>query len=1348
MLSANQSFEKNPQMGNDDTHQQFATDGLKHKPVTQSSLVNIPESLADLDQPQQPANAPSTVFLDGNEKKSLTKKQKYFIGLAIFLAVAMIGGGLAAYFIISQQTSGPKVPSTYPQYQNQIKVGQENNLVEIIHVPQSQKIYEYVLSNNQITAQSADKQSQTKSNISHKFGLVCLNVTDSSFDMLLYFIESKFVGNSETEQSTLKGYPSVKETQRRFLNSEEQPTQNEKQEDLENEYGFLNQKEIDILKSQGISAEQFYASSLPIIRFTMLKNGAISYVQQPLKIRYDIHQIYLNILEQISPIVLKDFYHISHGKRLLSSSSLKNKERILNNEIVEPVYDAKIQDKGVVSASKQYQVSNERNDNKTRTHADYSQTSSIMNGALSSSHVSSKFSLEDELVDQNDNSQPLFSKLSMNSNCIINFISQEDVMDQSFLQTLIQDQENMSVLEMTWDQAIANYNEVFNQTKQASNLVNKESNNFRVLQQAKSFSSSIAKPIFRKTYATMEFGADLKSECSDTTTSGDICNVGLYSYFNGDSMKILEKSTSVNISKVLKIYQYITNILNDKIFVVSDQIQKNIDAVSLALDDILNKVDYTISVDQNPVLSQYKQIIQGDSLNIIGQIKQIEQLIQTTLNSVNQLLQDPLNTLTSRIFAYLEAKNPALKQQIMDIKNFYNEKYAKIKNFVDQAKKNGSVSQAIKDEVKFLLDHHTQIIADVIEKPATEAMNSIEQSILENADKIFQNSTLIDQFINQNINSLVQNITSNANLTNLNLPLNNVAGFNVSDQLSAILSQLNGNGLIKQAISDVVKSVANNTQLINQLKDGLKQTLDTTKNTIIGQLESLKINANTSAEDQYKIDNIKAELSSIISFGSEIYQDVMMVKKNITDLTEQIKNIKASDVKRISIDLTVNLLNLPVSMAVQIKDDALKTAEQLKNIGMKIYTDLMSWKNDLLNDSKVLLSQAKIVYQDVISFLNISSFPEDDPKSYQKPLYNDIEDSISGVRNLMNTKFNNITNKVQQIQNIPNKFKQFVVDLKTLYQNTLSFANEIKLTIVNNSIDTGLIGQYITKFIQGTKQQSELVVLNAVESQVNQPIALQASSALTAQATQLLSNDLLQTYSQVISGQEVDVKKIYKQLITQLIAAADFQQSFQFPNINIPVQYLFTYPTPIGIAIQLKLSASWNTGIQMSFVFKNSTLDLVSKVNTKVVVTGEISTTVLIASAGGYAQGTFLDSNITAGVQLQMLNNYHGSYYFDGSFSPFDVKVGIYYQYYMPKELQSCGEVIEPLNQSDSVKKSVQSVDVATQNPTWKQLVSNKINQALKCLQGLKIQPVRKDLFDPLELKGDTYSKRIAEGTF
>lgn len=128
-----------------------------------------------------------------------------------------------------------------------------------------------------------------------------------------------------------------------------------------------------------------------------------------------------------------------------------------------------------------------------------------------------------------------------------------------------------------------------------------------------------------------------------------------------------------------------------------------------------------------------------------------------------------------------------------------------------------------------------------------------------------------------------------------------------------------------------------------------------------------------------------------------------------------------------------------------------------------------------------------------------------------------------------------------------------------------------------------------------------------------------------------------------------------------MIANADFKQDFNFPSINLPIEYIYIYPTPIGVAIKLRLAASWNTGIGMSFAFKNATLDFSTKVNTKVIVTGEVSASILIAEVGGYAQGTFLDSSITAGIHLEVMNNYKGNYYFDGSFSPFEVKVGIYY---------------------------------------------------------------------------------------
>lgn len=62
----------------------------------------------------------------------------------------------------------------------------------------------------------------------------------------------------------------------------------------------------------------------------------------------------------------------------------------------------------------------------------------------------------------------------------------------------------------------------------------------------------------------------------------------------------------------------------------------------------------------------------------------------------------------------------------------------------------------------------------------------------------------------------------------------------------------------------------------------------------------------------------------------------------------------------------------------------------MKNIGKNVYKDLMSLKEDLANESKILLAQAKGVYSEVLSFLSKKDFPEEDSSFYKKPLYDEI----------------------------------------------------------------------------------------------------------------------------------------------------------------------------------------------------------------------------------------------------------------------------------------------------------------------------------------------------------------------
>lgn len=59
----------------------------------------------------------------------------------------------------------------------------------------------------------------------------------------------------------------------------------------------------------------------------------------------------------------------------------------------------------------------------------------------------------------------------------------------------------------------------------------------RRLSEDKVIGDTIYKPIYRKNFASMEFGADLKSECIESGMIGedDICTVGLYSFFNNST---------------------------------------------------------------------------------------------------------------------------------------------------------------------------------------------------------------------------------------------------------------------------------------------------------------------------------------------------------------------------------------------------------------------------------------------------------------------------------------------------------------------------------------------------------------------------------------------------------------------------------------------------------------------------------------------------------------------------------------------------------------------------------------------------------------------------------------------
>ncbi len=53
----------------------------------------------------------------------------------------------------------------------------------------------------------------------------------------------------------------------------------------------------------------------------------------------------------------------------------------------------------------------------------------------------------------------------------------------------------------------------------------------------------IEQTIFKKNFESIEFGANIRSECIESAfyASEDVCTVGLYGLFNGSVTKIIEK---------------------------------------------------------------------------------------------------------------------------------------------------------------------------------------------------------------------------------------------------------------------------------------------------------------------------------------------------------------------------------------------------------------------------------------------------------------------------------------------------------------------------------------------------------------------------------------------------------------------------------------------------------------------------------------------------------------------------------------------------------------------------------------------------------------------------------------
>ncbi|EAR99175.1 transmembrane protein, putative (macronuclear) [Tetrahymena thermophila SB210] len=1280
--------------------------------------------------------------------KISSSKKKWIIGLTALVIIGVILGGVLAYKLKTDNRSDEykeviKIPANYNQYKESILSGQNNNLVKIIQVPKSQKIYEYKLYNNQTTVQGDGQKKITNSLIVHQFGLVCSNVTEDEFQMFIYIIDTKMYENNNLNNQ-LTGFPGILEKEqaaaKRNLKQSQKPEDvandssefRNKQSDnaLQNEYAPLNDEEIKMLAQKGITPEQFYQSRYPIIYFTLDKNSKVKEIQQPINLRLDIFQIYLNIIEQVTPIVKSDFYQITdqngNKKRMLSMYT----QRILSGEEVNPKLTASIDEHGQANLSKQFEQ-NKVNSNDSSQSQDYSQNSVIQNGSLLESSAKSNFKMDDHKVDENGD-MPLFKGIEMNSECKIAFIRQDDKIDDNLFNLIHTTFNYMSVLPQTLDEALDTYNSVFNTSTQNGNShtdLDGEKINGRILEnKGASLSPAIQKPIFRKNIAAFEFGADVRSECNDSGFIGkeDICTVGLYSYFNGASIKIVEKQTRVNVSKILKLYQYIQHLLKDKLDLIKDKVNGRLTTIKNDIDGLMDELEIVISIDKNPVLKEIYDVVNNDELQIFNLIADLEQFLKVTVSNITKLIKDPLGTLKERMLGFLSSNNISIENQINHIQSFLIDRLAKMKKLIDLAQTTGIPSSSYQ-QIYLTLENLEDVLIQIIDEPLKQYLDQVEGFILEQTNTMFASINEVDKSI------------SSLNPTQT-----------VANRLKKIIGTSQIVDTLKSFISKTVKTIGQQYDLSDLMAKALKQSINSIKQEIYQKLEDLQQKFPSSSQNALsnpEIDQLLSDFSNITNFAVDLTSGIKELKEDVIQLVQTVKKLQEKKTLSIITDLIQQLSQFPTDLLQKLTEQGKETISKAKDVGSQMKEHILNWKDNLVEKCKKLLSDLSDIYADVKKFLRNTDFPEDDPNYYKAAIFDEVQDIVESVQSIIHYNYDAIGQTFKRFSQIPDKFIKFVNDLKLLGQRCMNYFGDIKIAFTQIYIDEKEAWSELRSLFEQPKEDIRQQIQLTIETEYNQNLNKKAIPEINNDINGLMNKDLA-AYKGDVQQNNFDVQTLYKDLIHNLIVEAQFEKIIETPPLSIPFEYVYMYPTPIGVTLKLRLYASWDNSLRFKLAFYNATLDVAAGLSTKVTIGGEVGATVFVAEVGGYAEGTFLDTSLMLGLTFKVLEKFKGSFYIDATFSPYYIKMGLYYKTIFSIEVFKCAaERRRNLGILSAIggflKSTVGAVLKNSKNP-----IAKLVNKAINCLATLEIGTKRHDIFEPLSLKGETYKKRLYEVEF
>ncbi|KAL4495225.1 hypothetical protein ABPG72_007332 [Tetrahymena utriculariae] len=1253
-----------------------------------------------------------------------SSKKKWIICLTILLAIGVVVGVIFTLTLKSNNQSyfneWIKIPSTYVQYKSIVDAGQDNNLVKIIHVPKSQKIYEYKLYNNQTTIAGDGQKSVTNSLIVHQFGLVCLDVTQDEFKMLIYIIDTKMYENDKLS-SSLTGFPKIYEKElaaakrnlQKAKSAEDEVNQGEEEESwedestksLENEYAPLSEHEKQLLEKKGISPEQYYSSRYPIIQFTLDKNS-----------------------------VQSDLYQITDQNGNKRRMLLNYEQRILNGEKVQPKLEASIDKNGQANLNKQHEQ-NKINDNNSTQSQNYSQDSVLQNGALLESKAKSDFKIEDNKVDE-DEDMPLFQGIEMNSECKISFVRQEDELDDRFYNLITTTFSQMSVLNQTYDQAIETYNEVFNISTQTgesqTDLDGEKITDSRLLaQKGSNLSPPIQKPIFRKNIASFEFGADVRSECNDQgpVSQGDICSIGLYSFFNGASVKLVERQTKVNVSKILKLYQYIQHFVKDKLDLVEKNITGRLTRIKNSIDSLIDDLETVITVEKNPLLKVIYDIVNNHELQIFDLISKFEQVLQATVTSISKLIQDPLNSLKEKTIGFLTRKNMIIENQMNYIQNFLIDKFTETKRIIDS--QTSRLPAGVEEQIKLTLENLEDFLEQIIDQPLKQYLDVVEDFALKQINVIFGSISEVDKYVTTQDKDAPQDVED------------------TQKKFKEIIGSSYIIDTLKAIINKTVKTISEQYKVSDLMSKAIKKYVSDMKSEIYQKLENLKTQYPNPSQDTPS-DEIQAFLISFSDLSNFIIDLTTGIKELKQDVQEIVKTIRKLQEKRILTlikSLFKQVSQFPKNLVVELVKQGKETVSKAKHAAVQMKNDILKMKDNVFENSKNILEDLQGMFTDLKKFVELPPFPNyNDPKYYETPLFDEIKDIAKSVKAIVDYNYGAVGKTFKRFAGIPNKFKTFVNDLKLLGQQCMNYFGEIKLSIAGIYVDQKQAWSDIRALFEKQKNQVIEEIQGTFETDYNQDLNDTVISDLNQDINGLQNNDL-EDYKDGIQKQSVDINKLFQTLIEKLVAEADFEKTIEPYTLKIPFQYTYMYPTPIGISLVLRLYASWDTGLQFRIGLKKAVLDLGAGVSTRVTIGGEVGASAYIAEVGGYAEGTFLETTLTLGLNFKVLEKFKGSFYIDGSFKPYHIKIGIYYKTIFSFEKISCDfSWRSNLGWFSSITKAVKkAVDAVVKAA---EVVAKAVEKVIKCISTIELQQKRYDIINPIDIQGPTFSKRLFEKPF